>query len=1061
MLKIRSRRGRGCASLVAAAIALLPATSALAAPRVLISQAFGGGGQTAGAPNADFVELLNTGDQPQDLTGWSLQVSQGTDMSPWTVIPLAGVIQPGQYFLVRVSVVGASGTPLPTPDVAFNGAATLLFSSDGRTALVTNTMPLSNTPCPAVAPINLADFVVWGPAYTCAEGMSGPATTASTAIFRTQGGCQDANNNIADFTTAAPQPRNRSFSAFLYGNAAPPDPLQGSAVAILASRAQPAITPCVNNFGTVISAVADLTSIGGPANFVLDDDGGDDDLPGDGLFGATFTLPIDLPTGSYQVPVTLSDGTLALSSLASLTVRPAIPVNDLCTGAINLGSLAMPFTATVVNSTAGADANRACGATSQAFFGVWYRFDATSAGILRLRETGTQDVVFGVYQSTDCMMLMPTLACSGTDDPTSVNVAAGTSYLILVGASASATPTAPLNLNFSFLPRPSNDECEAATDLGALATPFTSTLDNSAALDDIDVTCNSSTMTRFGAWYTFVPASSGALVISESSTQDAVYGLFTGSCGMLTPSTCQSADSVVIPNLVGGTRYYLLLGNQTSSTTPPTVPFAFTFTFAPNPLNDACADAQAIASFPFIATPYAPVATPDVDVTCNAPANSSTRFGVWYSVSTGLDSGRLLLAEASVNDIVLAVFDGPTCDMPGTQVCVNEAGAAAGVRLVAASTYRLLIGLNSSTALPSQPYVLNFSFTADTGACCTTMGCQVLTASACAAAGGVFRGVDTPCEQAPRYFNPTNQPIPDYTGGPTATPLTSIIQVPAADAGTVTTSLAVRIALTHAAGGDLTVRLTGPNNTTVTLLGRAGASSPCALNAVGTLNDLSGVYIISDAAMVTMAAALAAGPSPLAPGSYRPSGCADSPSSLNTAFVGQPVVGTWTLSVSDESGGISGSLQSWGLVIDGFEMPCPSGACCVAAACSTVSASQCTRLGGAFQLGAACGPQSCAPSTGACCRGSTCATTTAAECMGFASSFSGAGTVCNTFGMNNNSPCCFADYNHDGNVAVQDIFDFLFAYFNGQSGANVNNDGSVTVQDIFDYLFLYFQGQCI
>lgn len=53
---------------------------------------------------------------------------------------------------------------------------------------------------------------------------------------------------------------------------------------------------------------------------------------------------------------------------------------------------------------------------------------------------------------------------------------------------------------------------------------------------------------------------------------------------------------------------------------------------------------------------------------------------------------------------------------------------------------------------------------------------------------------------------------------------------------------------------------------------------------------------------------------------------------------------------------------------------------------------------------------------------------------------------------------CPADFNGSGTVSVQDIFDFLSAYFLGLPTADVNDSGSVTVQDIFSYLTLYFIG---
>jgi hypothetical protein len=53
---------------------------------------------------------------------------------------------------------------------------------------------------------------------------------------------------------------------------------------------------------------------------------------------------------------------------------------------------------------------------------------------------------------------------------------------------------------------------------------------------------------------------------------------------------------------------------------------------------------------------------------------------------------------------------------------------------------------------------------------------------------------------------------------------------------------------------------------------------------------------------------------------------------------------------------------------------------------------------------------------------------------------------------------CIADFNNSGTATVQDIFDFLAAYFSNSPSADVNNSGAVTVQDIFDFLAAYFIG---
>lgn len=55
-------------------------------------------------------------------------------------------------------------------------------------------------------------------------------------------------------------------------------------------------------------------------------------------------------------------------------------------------------------------------------------------------------------------------------------------------------------------------------------------------------------------------------------------------------------------------------------------------------------------------------------------------------------------------------------------------------------------------------------------------------------------------------------------------------------------------------------------------------------------------------------------------------------------------------------------------------------------------------------------------------------------------------------------PACPGDFNQSGSVTVQDVFDYLFAYFSGLPSADINASGQVTLQDLFDYLVAYFDG---
>ncbi len=94
---------------------------------------------------------------------------------------------------------------------------------------------------------------------------------------------------------------------------------------------------------------------------------------------------------------------------------------------------------------------------------------------------------------------------------------------------------------------------------------------------------------------------------------------------------------------------------------------------------------------------------------------------------------------------------------------------------------------------------------------------------------------------------------------------------------------------------------------------------------------------------------------------------------------------------------------------------------------------------------------------GACCCGASCSISTAAACAGPNRAFAGEGTSCTPYSAS--TPCCRADFNRSGGApTVQDIFDFLGAYFAVDMCADTNDSGTTSVQDIFDFLAAYFAG---
>jgi hypothetical protein len=124
------------------------------------------------------------------------------------------------------------------------------------------------------------------------------------------------------------------------------------------------------------------------------------------------------------------------------------------------------------------------------------------------------------------------------------------------------------------------------------------------------------------------------------------------------------------------------------------------------------------------------------------------------------------------------------------------------------------------------------------------------------------------------------------------------------------------------------------------------------------------------------------------------------------------------------------------------------GACCETdGRCYILAAGECAVQN--WHAGVPCSPDPCGPSAGACCIGTTCWLTRPMDCIG---GFTGLGTTC-TY-----SRCCAADFNQSQQLSVQDIFEFLAAYFAHDLAADFNSSGSLSVQDIFDFLGAYFAG---
>jgi predicted extracellular nuclease len=187
------------ATTAAAVIGPVPAFAA--SPDVVISQVYGGGGNAGATFTNDFIELFNRGGAPVDVSGWSVQYASAAGAS-WAVTALSGTIAPGAHYLVQEGAGTGGTTPLPTPD-ATGGIA--MSATNGKVALVTSATALAcGTACSAAAGVR--DFVGFGTANDF-ETAATPALSNTTAALRAADGT-DTDNNGADFTVGAPDPRN-------------------------------------------------------------------------------------------------------------------------------------------------------------------------------------------------------------------------------------------------------------------------------------------------------------------------------------------------------------------------------------------------------------------------------------------------------------------------------------------------------------------------------------------------------------------------------------------------------------------------------------------------------------------------------------------------------------------------------------------------------------------------------------------------------------------------------------------------------------------------------------
>ena len=306
-------------------------------PNIVISQLFGGGGLTNSPYQNDYVELFNRGNAPVSLSNWSVQYASATGSNWLPAFPLPNFdLQPGQYFLLKFDSNGSVGSPLPTPDFVVpvlqpEGFIPNLSSTNGKLALVNISSRLPASTCPTDP--SIVDLVGYGSTASCFEGARAATLTATTALLRSGGGCNDTDNNSSDFIVGTPSPRNSSSlfnscdASTLHASISTnPTTVAPGGNTLLTVTVVPATSPP----STGITATGNLSSIGGSPSQTFFDDGTNGDVtPGDNVFSYLATIPAQTASGNYAVTAVASDAQARTVNLnQNITVNAPLPDED-------------------------------------------------------------------------------------------------------------------------------------------------------------------------------------------------------------------------------------------------------------------------------------------------------------------------------------------------------------------------------------------------------------------------------------------------------------------------------------------------------------------------------------------------------------------------------------------------------------------------------------------------------------------------------------------------------------------------------------------------------------
>jgi predicted extracellular nuclease len=337
---------------------------------VVISQVYGGGGNTNAPYTNDFIELRNLESTPVSVNGWTVQYGSAGGTT-WTTTALAGTIPANGFYLVQEGG-GSTGVPLPVADAI---GAIAMSASSGKVALVADPGALTGS-CPLAAAL---DVVGYGGA-NCFEGTAAaPGLDNQTAALRQNLGLTDTNDNAADFERGAPIPRSTiGLPPTGVGKATPASIPDGSATLIMV-----AVTPGAFPASPILSVTVNLAPVGGGQQPLVDDGTNGDEAAGDSVYSTIATV-----TGAPGIRTLTSSIVDAQGRTASPAIRLAIETAPVAIASIQGSGSASPLVGQFVTTAGIVTARRDNGFFLQTPDGGDDLEPATSEGIFVFTSFG-------------------------------------------------------------------------------------------------------------------------------------------------------------------------------------------------------------------------------------------------------------------------------------------------------------------------------------------------------------------------------------------------------------------------------------------------------------------------------------------------------------------------------------------------------------------------------------------------------------------------------------------------------------------------------------------------